>query len=177
MASHLGSPPAGVQTAAAPLRTMPDTDHAATRVLRQFRLVFNAVKTHFQQVEKLAGVGGAQIWALSVVRDRPGIGVNELAMAMDIRQPTASNLVKSLVTQELIAVHRDAPDRRAVQLHLLEAGERVLQRVPGPFAGVLPQALESLDEPTLKRLEEDLAVLLGVLRSDARGAGIPLGQR
>ncbi len=177
MASPSAASCTGVQTVAAQLRTMPETNHAATRVLRQFRLVFNAVKTHFQQVEKLAGVGGAQVWALSVVRDRPGIGVNELAMAMDIRQPTASNLVKSLVTQELIAVHRDAPDRRAVQLHLLEAGERVLQRVPGPFSGVLPQALDSLDELTLKRLEEDLAVLLGVLRSDEGAAGIPLGQR
>ena len=27
---------------------------ASTRVLRQFRVVFNAVKTHFQQVEKKA---------------------------------------------------------------------------------------------------------------------------
>ena len=44
------------------------------RVLRRFRLVFNAVKTHFQQVEKKAGVGGAQFWALSVIRAHPGLG-------------------------------------------------------------------------------------------------------
>ncbi len=67
---------------------------AATRVLRQFRQVFNAVKTHFQQVERQAGVGGAQVWALSVVRERPGIGMNDLARALDVRQPTASNLVQ-----------------------------------------------------------------------------------
>ena len=41
--------------------------------LRRFRRVFNAVKTHFQQVEKRAGVGGAQLWALSVIGARPGI--------------------------------------------------------------------------------------------------------
>lgn len=156
---------------------MPASEVPATRVLRQFRLVFNAVKTHFQQVEKKAGVGGAQVWALSVVRDRPGVGVNDLALAMDIRQPTASNLVKTLVTQRLIEVRKDAPDRRAVQLHLLPDGARVLQRVPGPFAGVLPTALESLDASTLKRLEKDLSALLGVLRPDERAAGIPLGQR
>ena len=156
---------------------MPPSDQASTRVLRQFRLVFNAVKTHFQQVEKKAGVGGAQVWALSVVRDRPGVGVNELAQAMDIRQPTASNLVKSLVTQGLIEVRKEASDRRAVQLHLLAAGDKVLQRVPGPFAGVLPQALDSLDEPVLARLEQDLNALLAVLGADERAAGIPLGQR
>jgi len=42
----------------------------ATRVLRQFRVVFNAVKTHFRQVEREAGVGGAQLWALSVIDRR-----------------------------------------------------------------------------------------------------------
>ena len=54
------------------------------RVLRKFRLVFNAVKTHFKQVEKRAGVGGAQLWALSVVQGQSGLGVNDLARAMDL---------------------------------------------------------------------------------------------
>jgi DNA-binding MarR family transcriptional regulator len=72
-------------------------DLAAARVLRQFRQIFNAVKTHFQQVEKIVGLGGAQVWALSVIRDAPDIGVCSLAQAMNIHQSTASNLVKTLV--------------------------------------------------------------------------------
>jgi hypothetical protein len=52
-------PPAGAEADAA------DAARAekAARVLRRFRMVFNAVKTHFQQVEKQAGIGGAQVWA------------------------------------------------------------------------------------------------------------------
>lgn len=149
---------------------------AAARVLRQFRLVFNVVKTHFQQVEKQVGVGGAQVWALHVVQQRPGIGVHELARAMDVRQPTASNLVKSLTDQGLLQVRKEGPDRRAVQLHVLPAGSDVLQRAPGPFAGVLPQALSSLDTATLERLERDLGELIGQLGANDRGAGIPLAQ-
>lgn len=146
------------------------------RVLRQFRLVFNTVKTHFQQVEKLAGLGGAQVWALSVVRDRPGIGVNDLARALDVRQPTASNLVKALAEHDFIEVRKDERDGRAVMLHLRPAGARVLRRAPGPFQGVLPEALASLDPATLDRLEQDLAVLIKVLGADERAANIPLGQ-
>ncbi len=153
-----------------------DEAEAAVRVLRQFRLVFNTVKAHFQQVEKRAGLGGAQVWALSVVRDHPGVGVNELARAMDVRQPTASNLVKSLADQDLLEVRKDERDGRAVKLHLLPGGARVLRKAPGPFAGVLPEALASLDAKTLKRLERDLAVLINVLGADERGANIPLGQ-
>jgi DNA-binding MarR family transcriptional regulator len=144
-----------------------ETD-AAVRVLRQFRLVFNTVKTHFQQVEKRAGLGGAQVWALSVIRDRPGIGVND--------QPTASNLVKALSEQEYVEVRRDARDGRAVMLHLRPSGARVLRRAPGPFTGVLPEALASLDARTLQRLEADLGVLIQVLGADERGANIPLSQ-
>ena len=150
--------------------------HAAARVLRQFRLVFNVVKTHFQQVEKKVGVGGAQVWALHVVSQQPGIGVHGLSRAMDVRQPTASNLVKSLTDQGLLQVRKEGPDRRAVQLHLLPRGHEILQRAPGPFAGVLPQALASLDAVTLARLEQDLGQLIGRLGADDRGAGIPLAQ-
>lgn len=148
----------------------------AVRVLRQFRLVFNTVKTHFQQVEKRAGLGGAQIWALSVVRDRPGLGVNDLARALDVRQPTASNLVRALVEQDLIEVRKDDRDGRAVMLQVRPAGTRVLKRAPGPFTGVLPEALAALDPATLERLERDLAVLIKVLGADERGANIPLSQ-
>lgn len=149
---------------------------ASTRVLRQFRLVFNIVKTHFQQVEKKVGIGGAQVWALHVVHQRPGIGVHELALAMDVRQPTASNLVKSLVSQGLMQVRKEGQDRRAVQLHVLAAGIDVLRRAPGPFTGVLPQALARLDGATLVRLEQDLNELIGLLGANERAAGIPLAQ-
>ena len=160
------------RTAAAP----PVDDVTAARVLRQFRLVFNSVKTHFQQVERKAGVGGAQLWALSVVHAHPGIGVTELARRMDIHQTTASNLVRQLVAAGLLVAERKGSDRRAVQLRALAAGTRVLRKAPGPFAGVLPDALVQLDAATLQRLEADLAALLAVLRPDERGAGIPLAQ-
>ena len=148
----------------------------AARVLRRFRSVFNAVKTHFQQVEKKAGVGGAQVWALSVIQQQPDIGVGGLAKAMDVHQTTASNLVKAMVASDLVVARRQASDRRATQLRLTPAGARVLKKAPGPFAGVLPQALATLDLETLTRLDSDLGKLLEVLQADERGAGIPLAQ-
>ena len=151
-------------------------DDAHAKVLQQFRIVFNAVKTHFQQVERQAGVGGAQVWALSIIRDRPGIGVNGLAAALNVRQPTASNLVRNLSLQSLIEVRREGSDRRAVQLHATATGRRMLKRSPGPFSGVLPQALAALDTQALQRLETDLATLIGHLGADESAATTPLAQ-
>ncbi len=155
--------------------TPPDGIAADTRVLRQFRIVFNAVKTHFRQVEKTAGVAGAQLWALSVIQSQAGLGVNDLARAMDIHQSTASNLVKALIQQQLVVAGKDGPDRRSVTLRLTDQGSSVLDKAPLPFAGVLPDALASLDAATLARLEQDLAVLISALdASDARSANMLL---
>jgi DNA-binding MarR family transcriptional regulator len=148
----------------------------AARVLRRFRSVFNAVKTHFQQVQRSAGIGGAQLWALSVIDAQPNIGVGGLALAMDIHQSTASNLLKALLKAQMVSTHRDGADRRAVRLRITPAGTRVLRKAPGPFAGVLPGALAQLDPEVLARLDQDLGLLLEKLQADERAAGIPLAQ-
>lgn len=149
----------------------------AAQALRNFRQVFNAVKTHFQQLERRSGVGGALVWALSIIRQQPGIGTGALAAAMDIHQSTASNLVKSLVERELVAVQKSAQDRRSVELTILPAGRAVLRKAPVPFSGVLPDALAQLDPATLRSLNRDLAKLLTVLqRVDERAAHIPMAE-
>jgi len=149
---------------------------ASTRVLRQFRIVFNAVKSHFRQVEREAGVGGAQVWALSLIERTPGIGVSGLAREMDLHQSTASNLTRSLIERGLVIGAREELDRRNVKLRLLPEGQAVLRAAPMPFAGVLPEALSSLDPDTLARLEQDLGKLIDVLAADESCGKVPLAQ-
>ncbi len=164
-------------TRSAPARKLPadTTTDPSARVLRRFRLVFNAVKTHFREVEKKAGISGAQLWALHVVCEQPGIGVGDLARAMDIHQSTASNLLRSLTEANLVTAVRGDADRRAVQLQPTARGLRVLAKAPGPLTGVLPEALARLDSRTLARLDRDLGKLIDELGVSERGAGIPLG--
>ena len=148
----------------------------AAQVLRQFRVVFNAVRSHFQQVEKRVGIGGAQVWALSVVRQQSGVGVNELARAMDIHQSTASNLVRQLVKRGLIRSAKSSVDRRGVQLHIEPAGELLLQGAPGPYEGVLPEALQQLSPETLAQLQQNLGQVIQLLQADEQAGGIPLAE-
>jgi len=155
----------------------PDLDDSQPmRVLRQFRIVFNAVKTHFRQVEREAGLGGAQLWALSVIDRHPGIGATGLARELDIHQSTASNLVRALVERGYVTGSREGLDRRNVALHVQPAGRAVLERAPLPFAGVLPDALASLDEATLQQLEQNLECLIAQLGADEAAARLPLSQ-
>ena len=148
---------------------------AGVRVLRSLRLVFHTVKGHFRDIERKAGVSGAQVWALSVVNERPGIRLGDLAQALDIHQSTASNLVKPLVERGLLEVVRPESDRRIVELHVTASARSVLRKAPPPLTGVLPDALVRLPQSTLERLEDDLDELLAVLGADRRSARIPLG--
>jgi len=153
-------------------------DETAARVLRQFRQVFNSVKTHLQQMERQTGVGGAQVWALSIIHEQPGLGVNDVARALDVRQPTASNLVKSLLRLGCIELRKEGPDRRAVQLYVTPQGRRILRLTPGPFSGVLTGALSRLPRATLKRLDADLQTVIDGLGGDQVAKAderVPLG--
>lgn len=146
------------------------------KVLRRFRVVFNAVRTHFRHMEKQVGLGGAQVWALSLIKAKPGIGMGEVAANMEIHQSTASNLIKVLLSKELIRAEKAPDDRRSVRLTILPAGSRLLKEVPGPFEGVLPQALANLSGETLQRLDADLGQLIGLLNADEAAEETPLAQ-
>ena len=114
------------------------------------------------------------MWALGLVRENPGIGVTELARRMDVHQSTASNLVRSLVDKELLATAKDDADRRSVKLKILPAGSRALRASPGPFEGVLPEALNALDPDLLQRMHADLAVLIRALQAEGADPHTPL---
>lgn len=153
-----------------------DSTEPSVRVLRQFRILFNAVRTHFREVERSAGIGGAQLWALSVIGQQPGIGVSELARTLDIHQTTASNLVKALVQRALIATQPSETDRRAVALNVTAQGKKILKSAPTPFSGVLPAALEKMTPQQLARLEKDLGALIAEVAPQANAARTPLAE-
>jgi DNA-binding MarR family transcriptional regulator len=164
-------PAAKVRARSGRAPALADDKHAeqAAKVLRRFRVIFNAVKNHFRSVETRAGVSGAQLWALSVINAQPGAGMNQLARAMDVHQSTASNLVRALADAGMVISAREGDDRRAVQLYLTTKGQKALAKAPGPFAGVLPDALLHLDAQALVRLDRDLAALIHCIGAAAGG--------
>ena len=142
----------------------------AARVLRRFRTVFNAIRSHFRAVETTVGISGAQVWALSQVAAHPGIGVSQLARAMDIHQSTASNLVRALLESGLVVSEKGEADRRAVHLHATARGLKALSKAPAPLTGLLPDALKRLDPATLERMDRDLDKLIRELKADPKMA-------
>ena len=146
-------------------------------VLKLFRVIFQSVNRHSHEVERKAGIGGAQLWALAEISGRPRITVTELAKAMSIHQSTASNLLDKLVSQNYVARDRSDEDRRVVLLTLTQRGEDILHKAPLPHRGVLSDALLKMNEHDLAALQQSLETLIAQLEfKQLKGAYEPLGK-
>ena len=162
----------------------PDQRELAASVLEEFRLIFKAVRRHYQWVESQTGVSAAQICLLGQVEERPGIRVTELARELAIHQSTASNLVERLESAKLLKRERSDADQRVVRLQLTAAGRRLVAGAPKPLEGLLPYALKQLAAKDLSPLREHLETLTGVMEAlerehtdaDAPG-GKPMAKR
>ena len=137
-----------------------ETNELAAEVLGRFREVFRAAKLHFAAVQKIAGVSGAQLWALSEINAQPGLRVSDLTQKMSLHQSTVSNLVEKLNSAGLLRRVRGDGDNRVVRLQLTSAGKKLLARAPNPARGVLPDALDKLDRRSLKKLSSALERLV-----------------
>lgn len=151
------------------------TNDLSLQVLKKFRIIYGSVRQHFRDVEQTCGISGSQLWILHEIAGEPGIGVSELAIRLSIHQSTCSQLVEKLSVRKLVAKERSKEDQRRVGLHLTDEARAVLKLAPGPAEGLLPEALQSLPQPVLLALDENLQEVVGQLRShDDKLADRPL---
>ncbi len=156
---------------------MNSTPDAAREALRQFRVIFGAVRQHFKAIEKACGVSGAQIWAMAALRQTPGMKVSELAQTLSIHASTASNLLDKIEKAGMIRRERNTVDQRVVKLYLTPAGEKALEKAPQPLTGILTHALGQLPDKSLDRLNQDLATLIAHMGDiNTRDAQKPLSE-
>jgi DNA-binding MarR family transcriptional regulator len=156
---------------------MQDNERSAREgeVLRQFRLIYGAMKLHFRAVEAQCGLSGSKMWILQEVRRQPGIGIGEISRKLSVQPSTASILVERLVAENMLHKQRQPEDLRRVGLWLTEAGIAALEKLPGPAEGLLPQALQSVDPLRLEQLASGLhAVLEKIAIENPALADVPL---
>ena len=150
----------------------------SVEVLEQFRIIVNSIRRHYQDVERRAGLSGAQLWALAQVAETPGAKVGELAGALAVHQSTASNLLRALEAQGLVTRKRQSRDQRQVKLFATAKGLKLLKGAPRPLIGVLQQALSELPAARLHALHGELARVIALMRKKATAAAheLPLSE-
>ncbi len=135
----------------------------AKEALKQFRIIFGAVRQHFREIESTCGISGSQLWLLHEISTHPELGVSRLAENLSIHQSTCSLLVEKLVKKQLVKKQRLTEDQRKVGLLVTAAGHAVLAKAPQPVDGILPQVLASMEMDALKNLKTSLELVVSKL--------------
>jgi len=132
----------------------------AAEVVQNLRVILRTTQAHSRWIEKSTGVSGAQLWAMWELFATPGQKVSELSRTLSIHQSTASNMLDKLEEKGLIRRQRGGPDQRVVQLFLTSKGVELLSDAPRPAQGAIIDALTSLPDTELCKLNEGLSALL-----------------
>ena len=114
---------------------------AAIRVLRM-------VRTEDAQ----AGIGPAQLSALSVLVFGGAKTVSELATLEQVRPPTMSRIVEGLAQKKLVQRVDDEADRRTVRVRATAKGEKLMQAGKARRVRALAERFEALSPGDVKTL-------------------------
>jgi len=126
-----------------------DRLHSATiHLLRRLRIRDHEV-----------GIGPAQLSALSVLVFGGPRSLAELAKAEQVKAPTMSRIVASLLRTKLVRKRTDKQDRRAVVIQATEKGIRIMQEGRRQRVEALAVAVRGLAEIEIVRLLEAAKVM------------------
>lgn len=160
-------------------QAIPDGEKAqeilATSALKNFRIIFNSIRKHSNEIEDRCKISSSQLWVLWELYKTPGLKVTELASRLSIHQSTASNLIEKIVNRKLIGKKREDQDQRVVRLYLTEEGKDVILKAPDSPRGILREALDQLSAEELNLLEQSLENLISRIKlKDEEDAMKPL---
>lgn len=126
----------------------------AVRLLRRARVA-----------DREAGVGPAQLSALSVLYFSPGLALTALADIEDVSQPTMTRIVRSL--EEVGAVEREASatDRRVQLVSISAGGRRIFEAARARRLTIIEGMLARMDEATVAALRPLLTPLAAAVNA------------
>ena len=105
--------------------------------------------------------------AITLLGHEPGMPIERLRRALRLSHPGAVRLVDRLVADGLLVRQASPKDRRAVALHLTEAGERSCAAILAARQGSVASALQVLSPVERESLGVLAEKLLGGLVRDA----------
>lgn len=115
-----------------------------------------------------------QYRALVVVSLRPGLGVSDLAEALEVHPTTATRMCDRLVAKRLLRRVGSRQDRRTIELHPTAAGSRLLARVAERRRRALAEIVVRMEPGAAARARGALAAFAEAA-GEAGPAGDPLG--
>jgi DNA-binding MarR family transcriptional regulator len=145
------------------------TINSTETVAAELRPLLLRINRRLRREALPTGTTVGQISLLVIIRERPGIGVRELAALERMSAPAMSGYVDRLESAGLVARTPVAGDRRRVGLELTAAGRKLVRSARAMRTEWLATRLRRLTDEQLSALEAALEPL-GALLADEQGA-------
>jgi DNA-binding MarR family transcriptional regulator len=140
----------------------------AGRAMFAVREMIRAFNVTTKKLERRFGLSGAQLEALEILRENPGLSPSDLAHRSATDQSTASVVVKRLHDAGLVERRQPEGDRRRTNLTITCEGEALLAQAPASIPARLREAFMRMAQPeriTLTHLLERWLGLAGLRRA------------
>jgi DNA-binding MarR family transcriptional regulator len=138
-----------------------------------FRRILREIRVMARKGELSTGLSPAQTFVLSVLADRPGASVNELAEATLTDRSSVAAVVDRLVAHGFVVREQSATDRRRASVSVTSTGRRAMRRAASPPPTVaLITAIRSLDRREQRMLASGLTALARAMGVDREPAGM-----
>ena len=138
-----------------------------TALANQLRPVLLKLNRELRREVHSLGVTGGQVALLVQIKQRPGIGMRELASLERMSVPGMSKFIAKLEEAGLVQRAAVAGDQRRVGLSLTAAGHKVLRSVKSKRTAWLSARLRQLDPDELEAIDRAIEPLAQLLEETA----------
>ena len=138
-----------------------------TALANQLRPVLLKLNRELRREVHSLGVTGGQVALLVQIKQRPGIGMRELASLERMSVPGMSKFIAKLEEAGLVQRAAVEGDQRRVGLSLTAAGHKVLRSVKSKRTAWLSARLRQLDPEELAAIDRAIEPLAQLLEETA----------
>ena len=138
-----------------------------TALANRLRPVLLKLNRELRREVHSLGVTGGQVALLVQIKQRPGIGMRELASLERMSVPGMSKFIAKLEEAGLVQRAAVAGDQRRVGLSLTAAGHKVLRSVKSKRTAWLSARLRQLDREELEAIDRAIEPLAQLLEETA----------
>jgi DNA-binding MarR family transcriptional regulator len=155
-------------------RTQAERDEAEIAAsVDAFRRILREIRVMARKGELSTGLSAAQTFVLSVLIDRPGTSVNELAEVTLTDRSSVAAVVDRLVAQGYVVREQSASDRRRASVSITATGRRAMRHAASPPPTVaLITAMRALERKEQRALASGLTALARAMGVDGEPAGM-----
>ena len=138
-----------------------------------FRRILREIRVTARKGELSTGLSAAQTFVLSVLVERPGASVKELAEATLTDRSSVAAVVDRLVEQGYVVRGQSPSDRRRAAVSITAAGRKAMRHATSPPPTVaLIDAMRAMDRDERRSLATGLTALARAMGIDRQPAGM-----